>query len=242
MSFEQEIREAKQVALFLDFDGTLAPIVPRPADAAMPAGTRAALEQLARNPKYTIAFVSGRSVEDLERKASITGSVYAGNHGLEIRGRGLEFSVPEDAVLRSTVAKLKDALSSIENIEIEDKMLSASIHFRRVPPEHWPRIQEIVLANVPDELNLRGGKMVFELRPALQWNKGSAVLWILEHLGLEAARAVYIGDDLTDEDAFAALPGGTTIHVGTSLDTVARYRIKDTSDVEQLLTRLANAE
>ena len=240
MSFEREILEAKQVALFLDFDGTLAPIVPRPADAAMSAATRQALETLSRDPKYIIAFVSGRSVEDLELKAAIAGSIYAGNHGLEIRGCGLAFSVPEDPLLRSTVARLKEELRPIENVEIEDKMLSASIHFRRVPPSEWPRIAEIVHSTVPTELTLRGGKMVFELRPALAWNKGSAVQWIIEQLHLKSACAVYIGDDLTDEDAFAILPHGLTIHVGSSLETAAKYRLRDTNYVEELLKGLAS--
>lgn len=242
MNFEQQIQEAKQVVLFLDFDGTLAPLVPHPADAALPAETRGALERLARDPKFLIAFVSGRSLSDLERKAAIPGVVYAGNHGLEIGGRGLHFAIGEDSLLRDTVQRLQTALQSIADVEIEDKILSASVHFRRVPSSEWPRIAGIVRSTVPPELTLRGGKMVFEIRPSIEWDKGSAVKWIIEQLKLQDACLVYIGDDLTDEDAFAVLPTGITIHVGLSGDTIARHRLQDTSEVQQLLERLANGQ
>jgi len=240
MSFEQQIRDAERVALFLDFDGTLAPIVPRPADAAMPDATRAALECLATQLKYKIAFVSGRSVADLEEKAAIPGCYYAGNHGLEIQGTGLEFSMEEDPVLRRTVERLRRAVAAIPDVEIEDKGLSASVHFRRVPASEWPHVQEAVRSTVPPELNLRGGKMVFEIRPRTDWNKGSAVRWLIEQLHLEGACHVYIGDDLTDEDAFAVMPDGVTVHVGNHVDTIAKHRLKDTEDVRQILERLAH--
>lgn len=242
MSFEEQIREARRVALFLDFDGTLAPIVPRPCDAAMPFETRTALERLAANAKYTVAFVSGRAIADLERLAAFPNAVYAGNHGLEIRGEGLEFRMPEDPTLRSTVEQLKGAVLSIEGVELEDKGLSASVHFRRTPPSEWPRVEEAVLRVVPADLNLRAGKMVFEVRPAVGWNKGSAVRWIMEQLRLEGACPVYIGDDVTDEDAFAVLPDGITVHVGSAESTIAKYRLRDTNDVSELLQRLANEQ
>ena len=243
MSFEDQIerqmREAGHVALFLDFDGTLAPIVPRPGDAAMPEATYQALANLAARPNYTVAFVSGRSAADLRQRAAIPNAVYAGNHGLEIEGRGLRFETREDPLLRETVEALRLGLAWSPESEIEDKVLSASIHFRRVPPADWPRVQAVVRATVPPALNLRGGKMVFELRPAVPWHKGSAVLWIIEQLRLAGACHVYIGDDLTDEDAFAVLPEGITVHVGPG-ETLAKYRLGGVEEVGQLLERLAH--
>ena len=236
---EHQIKAAGHVALFLDFDGTLAPIVPRPGDAAMPEATYRALAKLAAQPNYTIAFVSGRSAADLRQRAAFPNAVYAGNHGLEIEGRGLRFETREDLLLRKTVEALRLGLAWSPEAEIEDKVLSASVHFRRVPPADWPRIQAVVRAAVPAELNLRGGKMVFELRPSIPWNKGSAVLWIIEKLGLTGACHVYIGDDLTDEDAFAVLPDGITVHVGPG-DTLAKYRLSGVEEVGQLLERLAH--
>ncbi len=239
MNFEKQILEAKRVVLFLDFDGTLAPIVLRPADAAMPPETFSALKVLAADNKYKIAFVSGRSAEDLERRAPLIGAIYAGNHGLEIYGAGPPFSIAEDPLLRLTVERLQPALANIHGVEIEDKLISASVHFRRVPERKWPLVEEAVLRIVPPKLNLRGGKMVFEIRPAVDWNKGSAVRWIITQLGLEDACHVYIGDDLTDEDAFAVLPDGITVHVGMMGNTAAKYRLRDTAEVGQLLQRLA---
>lgn len=239
MTLEEQIRGANRVILFLDFDGTLAPIVPRPADATMPPDTLKALGVLAADGKYTVAFVSGRSADDLEARAPLEGAIYAGNHGLEIRGVGLQFSVAEDPLLRMAVERLRLELSTVAGVEIEDKVLSASVHFRRVPEWEWPRVEEAVLRNVPAELNIRGGKMVFEIRPRVEWNKGSAVRWIIEKMHLERACSVYIGDDLTDEDAFAVLPAGVTVHVGMTGNTAAQYRLADTAEVGQLLQRLA---
>ncbi len=239
MNFETQILEAKRVVLFLDFDGTLAPIVLRPAEAAMPPETFSALKVLAADEKYKVAFVSGRSAEDLERRAPLAGAIYAGNHGLEIHGAGPRFAIAEDPLLRLTLERLELALANIHGVEIEDKILSASVHFRRVPEQEWPLVEEAVLRIVPRKLNLRGGKMVFEIRPAVDWNKGSAVRWIITQLGLEDMCHVYIGDDLTDEDAFAVLPDGVTVHVGMAGNTAAKYRLRDTDEVGQLLQRLA---
>ena len=82
--------------------------------------------------------------------------------------------------------------------------------------------------------------MVFEIRPTIDWNKGSAVRWLIEQLHLEDACQVYIGDDLTDEDAFAVLRDGITVHVGSRADTMAKYRLKDTEEIRLLLERLAH--
>lgn len=221
----------------MDYDGTLAPIVPHPEDARMTCGTRAALERLARNSKYTVALVSGRELTDLESRVGIPGIVYAGNHGLEIRGRGLQFSISGVNGLPRIVQELRAGLRAIAGAEVEDKGLTASVHFRRVAPVNWPDIERIVRGTAPSGIEIREGKMVFEIRPLVAWNKGSAVRWIVERLGLEGALLAYFGDDRTDEDAFAVLPEGVTVRVGEG-ESIARWRIRDVEQVGEFLRAL----
>ncbi len=221
----------------MDYDGTLAPIVPHPEDAWMACETRAALERLTRNSKYTVALVSGRELADLESRVGIPGIVYAGNHGLEIRGRGLEFSIEGVSELPRIVAELRAGLRVITGAEVEDKGRTASVHFRRVAAENWPAVERTVRGTVPSGIEIREGKMVFEIRPLVAWNKGSAVRWIVEHLGLEGALLAYFGDDRTDEDAFAVLPEGVTVRVGEG-ESLARWRMRDVEQVGEFLRAL----
>ncbi len=223
--------------MFLDYDGTLAPIVPHPEDARMADGTRLALERLACNSKYTIALVSGRGLADLETRVGIPGIVYAGNHGLEIRGCGLRFSIGGVDVLRQVVQELRAGVRAIAGAEVEDKGLTASVHFRRVAPGDWPAVERIVRGTAPSGIAIHEGKMVFEIRPAVSWNKGSAVRWMVEQLDLEGALLAYFGDDRTDEDAFAVLPEGVTVRVGEG-ESLARWRMRDVEQVETFLRAL----
>ena len=121
--------------LFLDFDGTLAPIVPEPMLAVLPAATRQVLTELAAHATITIAIVSGRSLGDVKGRVGIPGLIYAGNHGLEIEGRGLAFEHPEAAVLKGAIREITERIAehaaSLDGIEIESKGLTSSIHYRR---------------------------------------------------------------------------------------------------------------
>jgi len=207
-------RRTGRLVLLLDFDGTLAPIVERPELAAMPDETRRALDRLLARPGVEAAIVSGRGLADARERAGIPGIAYAGNHGMEIRGPGIDRVHPEAAaarpVLERAAAGLRAALDGIPGAWVEDKQLTLSVHHRQTPPGRVPEVHETVrrVAGGLEGVHLTEGKQVLEVRPNVDWNKGKAVLFLLEQMRPPAGAAIlYFGDDRTDEDAFRALAG-----------------------------------
>jgi alpha,alpha-trehalase len=235
------------LALFLDYDGTLAPIVPRPEDARMPEAIRELIRQLAS--LCHVAIVSGRDRADVAQLVNLEELIYAGSHGFDISGPGgLHMQHPEG---QSYLSDLDDAeqelnrrLSDVEGVKIERKKYAIAVHYRNVLPEQAERVQETVhqMDRASQRLKTSTGKKVIELRPALDWHKGKAVGWILEALQLDTAKVlpIFIGDDITDEDAFRYLAGtGMGILVGDHGEaTSARYRLEDIDQVEQFLRGL----
>lgn len=232
----------------LDFDGTLAPIVQRAGDAALPAETRRALEQLNARADTDVAVLSGRALEDVARRVGLAGILFAGNHGLEIRGPGVA-RVHEDAraarpKLDAVVRTLAHALEGVPGAWTEDKGLTLSIHDRETPEADRERVRAAVLAAVAPHEGLRvtHGKRVMEVRPDVPWDKGRAILWLIEALGVPSdAPVLYAGDDATDEDAFRALgQSGISIRVGAAGEpTAARWRLPSVEAVGALLRALA---
>lgn len=238
----KRLKTASHAVFYLDFDGTLAPIVERPEDARAPRAVLDTLSALALDKRFTIAIVSGRAIADLKHCVGIPGLVYAGNHGLEIQGPGLSYHAEEAARsrprMRDVLTALGEKLALIPGAQVEDKGLTASVHFRRVEASRRNEVVALVRSLVPYDdphLVLRDAKMVVEIRPRVAWDKGEGVLWIRKALGLESPVEIYIGDDSTDEDAFRVLPGAFTIHVGASDRTAARYQLGDTTEVGLLL-------
>ncbi len=243
-----ELDQAGGWTLFLDLDGTLAPIVARPDEARVPDSTVAILRRLALCPEGKVAIVSGRALDDARALVGLDSIYYAGNHGLEIAGPdGVRFDEPIALALRARlderIAALARRLSTVPGVEVEPKGLTASVHYRRVDPDRWPAVAAAVVALVPPDdpdFAARGGKRVHEIRPRVAWGKGSACLWIARHLGRAAELPIFLGDDLTDEDAFLALaPRGLTGRVGSFSHTHARYRLVDTAEVAAFLEWLA---
>jgi trehalose-phosphatase len=232
-------------ALFLDFDGTLAPIVPRHEDAAMAPGMRAAVARLAG--RLPVAVVSGRDLADVKARVAVAGIAYAGGHGFDIEDRdGRRHAAGPDVapVLDAALGLLAPRLAGLGNVRIERKARSVAVHVRGASPGDAARAEAAVDAALAAAEGLRkgAGKAVFELQPAIGWHKGHAVLWLLDAWGLDTAAdpAVFIGDDLTDEDAFAALTGrGIGIVVGTGdRPTHATFALADTAAVERYLRDL----
>jgi trehalose 6-phosphate phosphatase len=235
----------RPVALFLDFDGTLSPIVEDPDAAVLPEPTREALERLTSGG--TVAVVSGRDLEDLRGRAGVPGVALVGSHGFEILvpdGRRIER--PEAAALLPELdvadRELRERLDGRPGVHVERKRFAIAAHYRQAPdsgPEVEGAIREVA-AEHPG-LAVSGGKKVVELRPALDWHKGAAVRWLLESLAAPGAVPVYIGDDLTDEDAFRELRGrGLSIVVlgETERDTDAEYSLDSPEEVRAFLVRL----
>jgi trehalose 6-phosphate phosphatase len=199
--------DPSRAALFLDVDGVLAPIVPRPEDARVPDETRAELRRL--SGRYAlVACISGRAGEDARRIVGVPELTYVGNHGLE-----LEPDVDEWA------ARLHDFVASVDWPRTEDKVLTAAFHYRDAPDEDAARRE---LEQVAERARAAGfiarfGRKVLELVPPIEANKGTAIRHLLtEH---QLARALFAGDDTTDLDGFRALDGlDLAVRVAVSSD------------------------
>lgn len=240
--------DGRQAAVFLDYDGTLSPIVDRPELAVMSDEMREAVRKLATY--CTTAIVSGRGLADVAELVKLKELYYAGNHGFEITGpdestilygNGKQFLAAVSAISDRIEAGIK----GINGAFVENKSYSLSVHYRLAPADRVPEVERVVDEALKDFPNLhkRHGKKVFEIRPKIDWNKGKAVLWLLQVLHLDRPDVVpiYIGDDVTDEDAFRALKGrGIGILVSdTPRRSAANYSLRDTQETKQFLETLA---
>ena len=238
-----------RLALILDFDGTLAPIVAAPERAVLPDRVRSALQRLARMPHVTLAIVSGRALDDIRARVGIDGLIYAGNHGLEIASPRWRWLLPEAERLQPRVAEavrgLRARVEAVPGAIVEDKGLTISVHFRQTP---LPLVETVRVSAYEEAerrgLVVRAGKRVYELWPPVTWDKGAAVRWILDReFGSEwpaRAAVIYAGDDRTDEDAFVALPDpAITVKVGPGAQpTAAAFAVRDVAEMVQFLWAL----
>ena len=239
--------ETKRPALFLDYDGTLTPIVARPELATLDGAVRRTLAELAAC--CPVAIVSGRDRADVQRLVGIDGLIYAGSHGFDIRGPGLrsEHGAAFLPDLDGVEADLRMSLARIQGVLLERKTYSLAVHVRSLAPDIVGAVEAVVDTALNRHTRLRKGtgKMVFELLPRLDWHKGKAVLHIMEALRLSTAHVlpIYIGDDRTDEDAFAALAGcGVGILVAESpRPTAAYYTLRDPDEVHRFLQYVVGA-
>jgi trehalose 6-phosphate phosphatase len=242
LEVDERIQAAGRVALFLDFDGTLAPIVADPAAAQLSAATRDALQRIAQQHSIVTTIISGRAVEDLFVRIRIEGVIYGGNHGLEIFGRGLRFVEPLANARRDQLRRLTEVvmakLRHVPGVIVEDKGLTASIHYRQAAEFDLPAIEEAVRTSVAAAgalFRLNTGRKVLEIVPRTGWHKGAAVQWIIRHLGGDGLLPIYLGDDNSDEDAFAVLTDAVTVRVSGPPETGAQYRVPDPATVYQFL-------
>lgn len=244
------------LVLMLDVDGTIAPIVGRPDLAAVPDDTRHAITALARSPGVHVAIVSGRSAADAARLAAVEGAWVIGNHGAEVAPPGGAMRVnPDTAKWASAVHAASEALraplAEIEGVILEDKRWTLSIHVRLAAPESVPRVSDLVRA-AAERFGLAQtfGRKLFELRPPVAVNKGTAAVALARELGADRPEGAvaYLGDDHTDEDAFASLlalrADAVTVHVGTSVlpdgtATRAGLVLRDPAEAGEMLAWLA---
>ena len=234
--------------VFLDYDGTLTPIADRPEQATLSASTRARLARLASRCPVTI--VTGRDVAVVRDFVQLDEIGYAGCHGLDIEGpagSGLRYEAAGTVLpaLDGAEADLRGGLSRIAGALVERKRYSVSTHYRLVGRSDTRRVEEVVaaVARRYPELRRERGKKVFELRPDVAWDKGSAVAWLLAALSLDPGAATYIGDDVTDEHAFELLGGSGVPIVVEHGDrpTSARYRVRDPREVTEVVDLLIEA-
>lgn len=231
----------------LDFDGTLAPIVEHADDAAPSDATVRAVAALAARPDTAVAVISGRALDDAAGRMPVRGIAFAGNHGLEIRGPGLERVHPgaRDAgrLLADVRDRMRADLEDVPGAWVEDKGLTLSVHYRATPEDRHEDVRTVVrqATHGREGLRVTDGKRVAEVRPDVDWDKGRALAWLIEALGIpDASPVLYIGDDRTDEDAFRVLRSrGAGILVGEARSSAASFRIESTDAVAALLERLA---
>lgn len=238
------LTQAERLLLMLDFDGTLAPIVPRPSDARIPDAALPALRKLQASPRVTLAIVSGRGARDVRALAGLADAHYFGSHGRERIRPGsaeVESSPAGLSRVRACCQRLADELGDIEGFQVEDKGTAAAAHFRNVDARHWQRVERAVRhAAASGSLNVSEGKRVFDITPNDGVDKGTAALGLLGELG---GLPIYFGDDTTDETAFAALPDeAITVYVGPeTAKSGARYRVNGPEEVRRALAWLADA-
>ncbi len=237
-------------ALFLDYDGTLVPLARRPELAVASDALRQAIAHLAA--VMPVAVVTGRGRRNVTEMLNVPGIAYAGSHGFDIvdaKGHDLSGDIgePYRPALEQALRALTPVLEPIDGAFVEDKVYSLAIHYREVDPQRHGAVRAAVDAEAARHQDIKrtGGKMIHELRPDIDWNKGTAVLRVMEALGLTARTAVpfYLGDDETDEDAFRAIEEtGIGIRVGEpSGPTHAHFSLGTPDDVGVFLDRLADA-
>ena len=248
------LRTAGRVLLLCDYDGTLTPIVDSPELADLPEGTRHSLQNLSLQGRLTVGIISGRALADLKQRVGIGNIVYAGNHGLEIEGPGIGIVNPlaEEMrpVFRLIQQVLSKALTPIRGTLVENKGLSLSVHYRMVEKEKSEEVRtvfETVMATARSlgKVRITSGKMVYEVRPPVDWDKGKAIALLIDrysrHKNKKETLPIFLGDDRTDEDGFKVIRehSGIPIFVGNEpAHTAASYYLRSPQEAEQFLSLL----
>lgn len=230
-----------------DFDGTLTPLVADPDNAFLSSAALETLRRLQSAPGVRLAIISGRSLADIVSRIPLPDVIFAGNHGLEIRGLGMDGERSQAAALKprlqALAQHLERALGSVPGIRIENKGLSAAVHFRNVSIASHDAVVRVVrrIGATDGAFRIQQGHLVAELIPDIGWNKGAALKQIIGRLGLPGSASFYAGDDTTDESVFLALPTAVTVSVGADWITAARWMARDPLEVCGLLERLVTA-
>ena len=243
---------SRQPAVFFDFDGTLSDIVNDP-DSATPApGAAEALQKLATH--CPVAVLSGRDLADVAERVGLAGIWYAGSHGFELTAPDGKHHQNDAAaaaipVLAEAAAQLRDQLGPIPGVVVEHKRFGVAVHYRNAARDRVGEVLAAVrAAGQRDALRVTTGREVIELRPDIDWDKGKTLRWVIDHLrhaGSEHLVPIYLGDDITDEDAFDAVRhDGLPILVRHNEDgdraTAALFALDSPARVSEFTERLAH--
>ena len=251
----RQVKQSENILLLCDFDGTLAPIVDSPEMANMTNETRNLLVRLANKPGVKLGIISGRTLADVKERVGIGDVIYAGNHGFEIEGPEIKFIHPLteelNSIIRMMGTVLKRTMDKIKGVIVEDKGITLSIHYRLVDDDKLPQVNSIFentvgTARKLGKIKTTSGKKVHEVRPAIHWNKGNAAQLIFDKVSHAHKKGetlpIYLGDDLTDEDAFKVINqlNGISILVGgTTQPSEAHYYLNSPAEVNSLLAEFA---
>jgi trehalose-phosphatase len=237
-SVARRLRAARRIALFLDFDGTLTPIRHHPHQVSLSVSTRRLLKRLANRPRIAVYVISGRRAADVRKHVKVSGVTCVGLHGWDRAGKPRE-KAPQNFIARLR-RKVESALADLEGVWVEDKFIIFVVHYRRASGATVRRARAIlreIVATARSKVRVMEGKKVWEVLPREVKGKGAAVRALLAELKGRPL-PIYVGDDTTDEAAFAALPRGLTIRVGFQRPTRARFELRNPAEVREFLKRL----
>ncbi|XP_024025363.1 probable trehalose-phosphate phosphatase H isoform X2 [Morus notabilis] len=256
-----EASKGKKIVMFLDYDGTLSPIVKNPERAFMSDAMRSTVKSLAQC--FPTAIVSGRCRDKVYNFVQLAELYYAGSHGMDIKGpekgskyikgdaKGILFQPAAkflpmiDEVYKTLVYETKSTRGAM----VEHNKFCLSVHYRCVDEKNWDLVAQQVKSVLKEypKLKLTQGRKVLEIRPTIKWDKGKALEFLLKALGYANRRdvfSVYIGDDRTDEDAFKILKArgqGFGILVSKCpKDTSASYSLQEPTEVMTFLQKLVD--
>jgi trehalose 6-phosphate phosphatase len=235
-----QIRKDGRATIFLDFDGTLVDIAPRPELVHLKHGAREALRRLSKHALATVVIVSGRRRSELLEHIRLPDIQYFGLYGWE---RDDNCVLPPDAqkALKAARERLEPLLKKYPKLWIEDKNSSLSVHLLHVPKHLHEAVREelrVVLQPFQKKLHAVGNIRDVEVLPRSIPGKGIAVSEFLRKNAGKKSLAFYFGDDYSDESGFAAVGRGASVHVGKPRPTKARYRLKAPADVAKALERI----
>jgi len=249
-SHRSEIRSrlgARPLALFLDFDGTLVPLRAYDKESSLSVSVKRLLNELADHPAIQVSIVSGRPLSDLRCQVKNPRIFLAGNHGFEIQGPRVKFLHPAASrtkkLFRSLSGELRQQLQAYAGVLLEDKTYTLTIHYRGVSRACEKKLQNWLRNWLREQsrdklVSLQTGKKVFEIKPRANWHKGAAMRRILSVYPGKSPMAVYIGDDLTDEDALQRLPSsgwGFKVTSSGKEATAARSFLRNPAEVKKCL-------
>jgi alpha,alpha-trehalase len=256
----EQINEATQLLLFLDYDGTLTPIVARPEMAVLSSQSREILRKMSCHSRFKLAIISGRSLSEIKTLVRLENIAYAGNHGLEIecppcycQRRSPEKTLFTHPIadefrprLKSLEQRLRKRLKGIGGVVIQNKGLTLSIHYRLARDTEVGRIKELSFeaigySQATGGLQVTKGKEVLEVRPPVEWDKGKAIEWLMEMYRTPGSLPIFAGDDVTDEDGFEASHkvGGICVLVGRrNASSSADYYLDSSEQLYHWLERL----
>lgn len=230
----------------LDFDGTLARLRRHREDVELPERRRRLLERIARLPGVRLMIVSGRPIKDLKRLCAGTGAALSGDHGMELIGLGKPWLHPRRAALTRKIprllAEIRPWTAGLPGVELEPKAGSVSVHWRNSPVarRHPEKLKKVLEDLLPKGWRVVPGKCVWDIRPSIAWGKGDAILYALGRLG-RGWRALFAGDDQTDEEAFLRLGARAWLIKVGSGHSVSFWRVSGIERVDALLRSIIRA-
>jgi trehalose 6-phosphate phosphatase len=241
------VEGGNQILLVTDFDGTLCPLVDFPPNVAVPKMIIESLGYLCSAARIAIVVMSGRGLKDFMRRLPLP-VILAANHGLAIRAAGFRFEHAGARLLRPKLAEICDRLKRViapwKRAWVEDKELTATVHFRNVDRiQHYSLIRAVrqALAAYDGLFGMRTARDAMEIHPRVAWDKGTCLSWIKRRLSLENSDCICIGNDPADESMFEVNVNRVNIKVGRGRRSEGCFQVADVFEVATLLAHLERA-